>query len=48
MFKKFKKEFNDEIIFIVENPLISLIGLGTISGILPSLFIGYLGKLFGI
>ena len=48
MFKKFKKEIKEEIIFIIENPIISLLGLGTISGILPSLFIGYLGKLLGI
>ena len=48
MFKKFKKEIKEEIIFIIENPLISLIGLGTISGILPTLLCGFLGKIFGI
>lgn len=48
MFKKFKKEIKEEIIFIIENPIISLLGLGTISGILPTLVCALLYKIFGI
>lgn len=42
------KELREEIKFIIENPLISLIGLGTITGVLPTILIIILYKIFGI
>lgn len=42
------KELKEEIKFIIENPIVCLIGLGTITGILPALLIGAMTKLFGI
>ena len=42
------KEIREEIRFIVKNPLMSLLVIGTITGILPSLLCGFLGKIFGI
>lgn len=42
------KELKEEIKFIIENPLLSIVCIGTITGILPSLLIGFLYKIFGI
>lgn len=42
------KELKEEIKFIIENPVICLIGLGTMTGILPSILMAILYKIFGI
>lgn len=40
------KELKEEIEFVIENPLLSLIIIGTFSGILPSLVISFIEKMF--
>ncbi len=40
------KELKEEIEFVIENPLLSLIIIGTYTGILPSLIISFIEKIF--
>jgi hypothetical protein len=42
------KELKEEIKFMIEHPIITIFGLGTISGILPTLLCALLYKIFGI
>lgn len=40
------KELKEEIEFVIENPLLSLIIIGTFTGILPSLACSFIEKIF--
>lgn len=40
------KELKEEIKFCIENPLLSILVLGTITGIIPTLFCALLEKIF--
>lgn len=42
------KELKEEIKFMVKHPIISLVVIGTITGVLPALLIGSITNILGI